>query len=401
MRTIILPNGLKVVYVKRNNKSVAVQVLVRVGSNNETKEQAGYSHFLEHMLFEGTKKRKDSQIIANEIESVGGHFNAYTTNERTCFYIKVPNKYAERAIDILSDMMQHSTFEEHALRKEKKVVVKEIDMVNDDPRNYQWTFFHQHFFQKHPSKNPVYGNRRSILTMKRDDIIDYYKKYYNPKNMVLVIVGNIGNWKQLARKYFTFTGGRAHRIAKVNEPSLKRNKEVKVKKNIISSYLVLGYHTVPRKHQDSYVLDVINAILGRGQSGWMFNQIRGKNGLAYEVGTEHIAELQFGYLAVHVSASKSKIPTVKALILNQLQRLQQVTERELHEAKEYLEGNFLLANEDNQKFADTLCYAESTQSEGFTTKYITNIKRVTRDDVLRAYKKYFEKPYCMTVLEGK
>tara|TARA_Y100000310_G_scaffold343131_1_gene449370 strand:- start:5404 stop:6609 length:1206 start_codon:yes stop_codon:yes gene_type:complete len=401
MREIRLKNGLKVIYVKRKNKALAVQMLIKVGSNNENEHQAGYSHFLEHMLFEGTDKRQDSNIIAREIEKIGGYFNAYTTNERTCFFIKVPGKHAEIAVDVLSDMMQHSIFLDKILEKEKKVVVKEIDMVNDDPRNYQWTFFHQHLFQNHPTKNPVYGNRKSILTMKKKDIVDYYKKYYNPHNMTLILVGNVSNWKKLVKKYFTFTGGKEHSVKNVKQTPLKRNIDVKLKKKIISSYLVFGYKTVPRKHKDSYVLDVINGILGKGQSGWMFDQIRGKKGLAYEVGTDHVAEKQFGEFAVHVSANKDKIPLVKRLIKQQMQRLKDVTELDLKESKEFLEGNFLLSNEDNQRFADTVAYGESVGDESFVHDFVSHIKEVTRKDVIRVTKKYFDKPHCVTVLEGK
>ena len=298
-------------------------------------------------------------------------------------------------------MIQYSRFDPKKLAKEKKVVVKEIDMVNDDPRNYQWTLFHQHLFQKHPSRNPVYGNRKSILTMKRKDIISYYRKYYNPKNMVLVLSGDVKNGKRWAEQYFTFTGGKKYTIPQINEPPLAKNKEAALKRNIISSYLVLGYKTVPRMHPDSYVLDVINGILGRGQSGWMFDAVRGKNGLSYEVATANVLEQQFGFFAVHVSADKEKLPKVTTIIKEQFARLKTVTDNDVAEAKEYIEGNFLLTNEDNQKLADTVCYAESVGDSHFINNYLTKIKRVTKMDILRVHQKYFTKPYCQTVLEGK
>src|SRR3989344_7438191 len=136
-----LNNGATLIFEKNNSKSVAVEIMFNVGSNYETKKQAGLSHFLEHMLFEGTKKRKSSGEIANEIEKYGAEFNAYTTGDRTAFFIKIINKRFDIALDILSDMIKNSVFNEKIIEKEKKVVLKEINMVTDDPRLHQWIMF--------------------------------------------------------------------------------------------------------------------------------------------------------------------------------------------------------------------------------------------------------------------
>src|SRR3989344_8970270 len=157
MQKHILKNGITLIFEKTSSKSVAVEIMFKIGSNYENLKVAGISHFLEHMLFEGTKKRKTSREIANEIEKYGGDFNAYTTGDRTAFFIKIINKKFDIALDILSDMVKNSIFEEKIIKKEKKVILKEINMVIDDSRLFQWVFFQQTLFEKHPVRFPTYG----------------------------------------------------------------------------------------------------------------------------------------------------------------------------------------------------------------------------------------------------
>ena len=152
MKRYKLKNGLTLIYEKKPLMSTAIEVLVKVGSNYENKNVFGISHFLEHMLFEGTKKRKGSRIISNEIETLGGEMNAYTTTDRTAFFIRILNKHFDKALDVLSDIIQNSTFDNKFVEKERKVILKEIDMVNDQPRFLQWILFQKNLFKKNNAK---------------------------------------------------------------------------------------------------------------------------------------------------------------------------------------------------------------------------------------------------------
>src|SRR3990167_5657084 len=152
-------NGITVLFQKNSSKSVALEVMVKAGSNYENNSILGISHFLEHMLFEGTKKRPDSIIIANEIEKYGAEFNAYTSINRTAFFIKIINRHFDAALDILSDMVANPIFREDKIEKEKKVVLREIDMITDDARQHQWVLFQKNLFEKHPAKNPILGTK--------------------------------------------------------------------------------------------------------------------------------------------------------------------------------------------------------------------------------------------------
>ena len=284
--------------------------------------------------------------------------------------------------------------------KEKKIVLKEVDMVNDEPRFYQWVLFEKNLFEKHPSKFPTYGDRKVIEGLNRKKVLAYYQKYYQPNNMVISIVGKVKDWKKKVEQKFVANAGKEIKKLKVKEPLTKKNKLKKEKRKIANTYLVLGYKTVPRTHLDSYVLEVISGILGRGQSGWMFQEIRGKHGLAYEVGTQHACDQDYGYFSVYLSTEKKKVNLAVKLVLKQLNKLKTLSEKDLEESKTYLEGSYLLETEDNQKLADALVFWEQVEDAQKIQEFVKRIKKVSVKDIKRVVEKYF-KNYCLAVVEGE
>jgi predicted Zn-dependent peptidase len=397
-----LGNGINVIFEKNMSKSVAIEVVFKVGSNDESKEISGISHFLEHMLFEGTKKRKNSRAIAVEIEKYGAEFNAYTSNERTSFFIKIINKRLDIALDILSDMVANPLFNKKNIEKEKKVILKEINMVNDDPKQYQWILFQQNLFEKHPAKNPTYGTIKAVKNLNRNIITDYYNKYYTPNNMVISVVGNVSNIKEKINKYFgNLKPKKVVQRKKVAEPLQKKIKKFVQKRKIYTSYLVLGYKTVSRMHKDSYVLDVINSVLGKGQSGWMFEEIRNKHGLAYQIGVQSELEGDYGFFAVFAGLDKKNIDKARKIILQQFRKLERISKTELDEAKTYIEGNHTLNMEDNFHAADNLAFWEIIKNASLADNYIKNIKKVKINDVRRVARKYLNDYYTMITVEQK
>lgn len=389
-------------YQKIPGRSVAVQAMVQIGSNQEQKGQRGIAHMVEHLVFEGTEKRKDSNQIAKTIENVGGEFNAYTGNHRTCYYVKVLNKHAERAIKLLADIMQNSVMRESDFQRERNVIYKEIDMFLDDPKSFQWLTLEKMLFKKNNAKYPSSGIKEDLKKMTRDDVFAFYKKYYQPQNIVIAITGDLPQWKQFVRKQFGswVAQGIKVRRPKVREPLLSRNLAKTIKKPYASNYMLLGANVAPRSHKDSYVLDVIQAHLGRGQSGRLFHELRGKRGLVYDVAVEHGADLDFGYVVLYASYSKQKSKEVRKIILQELAKLQELTAQELREAKTYLEGDYYLDVEDVQKYADQLLFWYDMGDPALLPKYIQNIKKVTLRDIKRVAKKYFTK-IASVELEGK
>ena len=402
MERFQLKNGLTVLFQKNSSDSVALEVMFKVGSNDENPDILGISHFLEHMLFEGTKKRPDSIIISNEIEKYGAEFNAYTSTNRTAFFIKIINKRFDIALDILSDMAANPIFRNDKIKKEKNVILREIDMVTDDPRQHQWILFQKNLFEKHPAKNPTYGTIKTVSALRRKKLLDYYQKYYVPNNMILSIVGNVQGVKEKAENYFGHLKPKNMQKKKeIKEPKQNKIKHFIEKRKIQNSYIVLGYKTVPRLHEDSYALDVISAVLGRGQSGWIFDEIRNKHGLSYQTGVQTENEADHGTFAVYAGLDRKNIEKAKSLVLKQFKRLQKITKTEFNEAKTYIEGHHALQTEDNFHKADDMAFWELIKDAGFAESYIKNIRKVAINDVKKAAKKYLNDNYTFVAIEQK
>ncbi len=401
MKKIVFPSGLTIIHKKTSSPSVTIEVMVRVGSNYEHEKIRGISHFIEHMLFEGTLRRPTSGIITNEIERLGGEFNAYTSSERTAYFIKVLPKHFDRALDVISDCFCHPLFEQKIIEKEKKVIIKEIHMVTDDPRFYQWIFFQRALFKNHPTKYPTYGTPAAVNGFTRRDVLDFFKKQYTTSNIIITVAGNVQDIsKKIAAAFAPLPLSPVQRILD-SEHLNTMPKTVIQKRKTLSSYMVLGYKTVPRNRQDSYVLDVIEAILGKGQSGWIFDEIRNKRGLAYEVNVTHDTTTDHGVFAVQVSTDKQKISQVTALIFKEFARLQKVSVQELSDAKGYIEGSYLLDFEDTHELADHYCFWELNGSAQLAAQYIAKIKAVTPQDIARVAAHYLTKNFTRVIIEPK
>lgn len=399
MKKTIMKNGLTVIVEKRKAKSVTVQVMVKAGSNYENEKIAGISHFIEHMVFEGTKNRTAIQI-SNEIESLGGEINAATSTERTIYYITVLKKYFDTAVDVLADMIQNSLFDEKMIEKERSVVLDEVNLVMDDPKRYQWVLFQKQLYKKHPARNPIYGTPEAIKTITRQDMINYYNNHYTPNNIIISVVGNVKEAEQKIEQAFTFQPGETGRRERVEEPEQEKTETLVENRDILQSYMTLGYKTVARTHEDSYVIDVIRSILGRGQSSKLFDEIRVKRGLAYSLGVIHDPEVDYGWLAVYVGTDKKNIETIKEIILKEVKNLGKVNSTELKDAKRFIEGNYYLENEDNHTMADNLASWELVGDLQGADEYIKRIKKVTKQDIKRVVQKYLQN-YVYVGIEQK
>jgi len=397
MKTVVLDNGLKVIHIENTSNIACVFLNVKVGSNEESQNVAGISHFIEHMVFEGTKKRPGSFEISNEIEKLGGELNAATSNERTYFYAKVPQKHSEIAMDIVSDILTEPQFDKKLLDKEKRIVCDEIMMIIDQPRFYQWILFQKHIFEKHPAKNPVYGSIETIKAMNQKKVIDFFKAYYYAQNMTLVVVGN-GQMLEQARTYFSAIPSKNLKI----NPTLVENENQKrrffeEKKGTEQAYMVMGYKTPPRNHLDTYTLDIMRAVLGRGQSGTIFDEIRTKRGLAYEVGVVHNPSTDFGYFAVYVNTNKKNIEKCEEVIVEQIHKLKNITKNQLDEAKTFLEGEYILQREDSQKIAESVSFWDQISKPEDMDAFLDKIQSVQKEDVADAIGRYILNP-TITVL---
>jgi len=399
MKKLVLKNGLKILLAEKETKATTISINVKVGSNNESSNNLGISHFIEHMLFEGTKKRNSYQI-ASEIEKLGGEINAATSNNRTFYYIHIPTKHTKKGIEIISDIIQNPLFNKENIEKERKVIVNEIRLVNDEPRFYQWVLFTKTLYKKNPTRNPVYGSIDIVKKLSQKDLIDYYKNFYSPNNMVISIVGKSPS-KYLPFIKEQFKDSKQKKIKKhilIKEPETKQPQIKTEKKPTLQTYTVIGYKTPTREKKESYSLDLLQNILGYGQSSKLFTEIRNKFGLVYEIGVEHEPYFDFGFFAAYANTNKKNLGKVKSLILKEFEKIKNISSTELEETKESIIGSFILENEDNKKYADNLGFWELAGNVNLLEKYPENIRKVTLQEIRKVAKKYLTKNYTQVII---
>ncbi len=397
MEKKILKNGLTVLYEERDSETAVIQVLVKSGSNHETKETLGVAHFVEHRVFE-TKTRKQREITS-KIENLGGEINAFTGKENTNFYIYIPKKHFDKGFDIMSDMMQNASFDEKEFEKEKKIILEEVKLWKDDPKLYQWVLFESALFKGSPAGEPTIGTIKTIKNMKRDDLVNFYEKNYTPENMIICILGKIDNVFEKVGKAFENFNRKTDK--KENTPIEIKNKKTNFveKRRIDHSYMVLGYKVPLRKSKESYALDVIANILGYGLSSRLFEEIRNKRSLAYQVGVDIDMNKEISFFSVFLSTDKSNIEECKRIILNEFEKLKNLDDKDLKKAKTSIEGSFLLKKENPVKLALSYSFWEYIDKAELLNEYIEKIKKVTIEDVKNVVEKYFDNEYTDIVIE--
>ena len=284
------------------------------------------------------------------------------------------------------------------MEKEKKVILNEINLVNDEPRFYQWILLQRTLFDSN-ARLPTYGDKDVVKKLKQDVVLSYYNHHYTANNVVISIVGNIENpINQIKKKFNKLKHRKLKKI--ILKESKNKFKKIIEKKKTNQTYILLGYKVPNRNSKESYVFDILHAILGRGQSGRLFDEIREKRGLAYEVGVQHESGVDISLFAVYVSTTnKKKINEIITIILNEFDKLKKINSKTLNEAKTYIEGNFALENEDTKEKSDLIAFWELVSKAEDVNNYITRIKKVTINDVKDVVKKYLNKDYTLAILE--
>ena len=344
-----LRNRLKVVLAPCEAESVAVGLFIASGSRHETAKTSGISHFIEHMLFKGTPTRKPIDIT-RAIEGRGGNFNACTGEEATCYYAHLPCEYLAEAVDILSDMYLRATIPADEFNREKQVIVEEIRMYADEPDSVAMENLQRALFPKSQLGAPVAGTPESLKPMKPADLKRYIKSHYLPSNTVAVIVGNFDETKALnevERRFRTCSAGRMFRCSDAKPLQGKTISRVSVPKDIAQTQLALGYRTFGIRDSRKYAATVMDAILGRGMSSRLFQEVREKRGLSYDISSRMQFFQDAGMFTVTAGLDPAKAKDALATIDRELKRIceKPVSAAELKRTKDFLIGNFRLAHE--------------------------------------------------------
>ena len=346
---ITLKNGLKIGVDEMSDvETVSIGVFVHTGSRNESKEINGISHFLEHLAFKGTKKRTAKEI-AEEFESIGGYINAYTSREKTVYYVKILKEYTEFAVEFLSDIIQNSIFKEEEIKKECEVILQELAMTNDTPDDIIFDYFQEVAFPKQALGAPIIGNKKNILKFQKKDFLDYINNQYNYGNMAVVASGNINldELKKLSEKYFNNLG--KNKIDKIQKSKYFGGDFYKQKK-LEQIHCVIGYEGVSYCDDDYYKAQILSLILGGGMSSRLFQEIRENLGLAYSIYAFNSNYEDAGTFAIYGASDISKANKMIDAINFEVEKItKKITNKELQKVKTQFKASLKMAKESTSK----------------------------------------------------
>lgn len=398
-------NGLVLLSEKMPHlRSVSLGVWMRRGSRHETAEQNGICHFIEHLLFKGTETRS-ARDIALIIDSVGGHMDAFTTKEYTCFYFRVLDEHVDVAVDLLSDIIRHPRFVPEEIEKERKVIFEEIKMVEDTPDELVYDMFSQAFYRSHPLGRPIQGTVESVTGMQPEALTRFFGDAYQPWNLVITAAGNVDHDRLVAAMGEAFqemSNGRQR--AGVSPPACHSEVLMREKRELGQLHLCLGVPGVPISDERRHAMYLLNTVLGGTMSSRLFQNIREQRGLAYSVFSSANSFADAGYMMVYAATSPSSGREVIDLILEELRRIKSdpVETAELQLAKDNLKGSLMLSLESSSSRMSNLARQEMYFARPISMdEVLASIERVTTEDLRQIAQQLFERGKCAMAALGQ
>ncbi len=391
----ILDNGMTILFEKRDLPVVSVAFAVKNGGINESLEEKGISHFIEHMLYKGTETRNNKQI-AEEIEKNGGELNGFTSEEITAYWCKMPSKNLNIALDVLSDVVKNPKFDETEFEKERQVIFEEIKMRRDTPQVYVFDEIQKYLYSGSLSVDLI-GTYETMNSVTREQMKKKFKEIYVPENMFLTVVGNadFDEIVKFAEENFSKLNG------KILEQELGLKNEIKIEKRpgIDQANLIFAHHIPLADKDKNYTAKILNTILAGGMSSRLFSEIREKRNLAYAVKGDSDINKRFAYNFIYVGTTKDNVEKVKELILEEYQKVaNELEEKELQEAKRQLNGNFDISMEDSQDRMVDLLKTEICCNAEELYEFKEKINSVNLEDVKKMASEIKEGSYSFFAL---
>lgn len=375
-------------------QSVALGVWLKVGARYETADQRGISHFLEHLLFKGTKKYS-CRRIKESIEGVGGSLNGFTSEELTCYLIKIPADYLSLALNILSDMVINPLLSASDIQKEKTVILEEIKMYKDLPQSHVYELLDELLWPDQPLGAPIIGSAEIVSRISRKELSLFKQKYYTPSNIVISAAGFLDYNKLLGgvKRIFSDQMNQDEvEFQKAREGQARPRLKIYHKKTE-QTHMALGFHGFSRDHHSKHAQSLLHVILGANMSSRLFNQIREKEGLAYEIGTLVKLYQDAGAFVVHAGMDNRKVMDAFKLVLQELGRIKKalVSKDEFKRAKEFYLGQTKLALEDTLNHMLWIGETSATLDRTYSlSDIIKEVNKVTRDDLRKAAQYIFQ-----------
>jgi len=415
-QNFVLKNGLKVILVDTKTfPTFTAMLLVGAGSRYENKENNGVAHFFEHMAFKGSKKYPNALILSSMIEGLGGVFNAFTTKDHTGYWIKAPVSSFETVIDVLADMIKNPLLLEEEIKREKGVIIEEINMYEDQPQYKAWELFEEMVFKNHPLGYPTTGYKKTVSKFTRQTFLEYMKDLYKPSNVILVVTGGLSqiqnskftlrfggqnnnsklkNYLEIIEKKFSsWSDGQKASFLEFSDNQNSPQILIKTKKTE-QAHLILGYRGLNYTHPKRYVQSVLMTILGGGMSSRLFYQLRERRGLCYYVnsGTEPFSDTGYVYTRVGLTVDPKKINEAIKVIIAEHQKIanDDLKDDEIKKAKEMIKGQLVLSLEDSHNLASF--FGRKLMFEGKIIEpqeVIKKIDEISKEEIVDLAKKLF------------
>ncbi len=376
----------------KNNPIVIIDTWIKTGSINESENNNGVSHFLEHLFFKGTDKHLPGEF-ERLLESKGAITNAATSKDFTHYYIEIPSKYFDLAMDLHADMLLNPLLPRKELEKERKVVMEEIAKDANNPNEKVYDNFVQMIYTKHPYKRKVLGTNEIIGKISREEILGYYNTHYGPQNMVTIIIGDIEPRHALNKVKEKFKTEPRKIIKNINAPEKQlASKLIKVDyQPVVGGYLLIGYRGVNAFNRDTYALDVLATILGDGRSSVLYQAIKEQKQLAFSISAGNATYKEDGIFAINANFEPDKADKLQKAIFEEVCKIQKrgVSKEQLNLAKSIIERDTYYARESISNIASEIGYTTVlTDNPSYYDEYLENIKKVSVCDVKRVVNKY-------------
>src|SRR4051812_19859069 len=393
VRREVLSNGLTILTEEMPHiRSVSIGIWIKTGSRHETPELNGISHFVEHMVFKGTRNRTAEQI-AREVDSVGGNMDAFTAKECVCFDVKVLDEHLPTALDILSDLVLNPVFDATELARERGVIIEEIKMDEDNPDYLVHEIFTQSFWRDHPLGKPILGTKETVKRFERALLLDYYKRYFIPNNMIIAAAGNIRHEQlvQLVNEKFAQLKSGPNGF-KQEPPKISARINMRNKKSLEQVQLCIGVPSLSIGHEQRFVSYILNTLLGGGMSSRLFQSVREKQGLAYSIYSELNPYRDTGCMCIYAGTSRENAPRVVQSVVGEFRKLKSeaVSAEELKRAKDQLKGSLMLSLESSTARMSNLARQELYFDRFYTMdEIIARVEGVTETDLIQLAQEYF------------
>lgn len=395
-----LDNGLRVITDTVSTvESVAVGIWCDVGTRHENMAHNGVAHMVEHMMFNGTKTRTSKDVV-EQIETVGGQMNAYTSRENTAYYVHLLKDDVALALDVLSDMIQNSTFPDVDLEKERGVIIQEIGMVNDTPDDLIFDIYQETAYPKQSLGAPILGTADIVQNMTKDTLFNYVHSFYNPENLVVSAAGNVSHDDMVAmvQKYFNnLPHTKKSNFDKANYQGGDRREN----KDLEQAHIVIGFQGISKNDPDYYAATLLSTVMGGGMSSRLFQEVREKHGLVYSVYSSHTGYNDDGQFEIYAGTGPDKLPKLIPVICDEIQKIiqEQVSMNELIRAKSQLRAGILMGRESMLSRANRQAKHLISFNENFDLRTLLHkIEKVTQDDIQKMAIRLFNNYPTMAAL---